>query len=153
MDIDKTDFEGEKIPKLNMCHSIEFKDTYILLQRHYNIGKGVILLYGNVRFISSNNVIAPFTSTCEESFQTPSKKRVDRSLCTLLFFTEYGCGQGFENIDYQNHQLQGCQLSSSNIINAFAAQMVTSPQLRFVNVAKGPTSAGIQIKEACHLYP
>ena len=88
----------------------------MLLQRYYNIGKGVIQPYGNVRFTSSNSVIVSFTSTSEVSFQPPSKKRVDRSLCTLLFCTEYGCGQVLKNsIDYENHQLQGCQLSFGNI--------------------------------------
>ena len=78
----------------------------MLLQRYYNIGNGVIQLYGNVRFTSSNNVIVPFTSTREVNFQPPSKKRSDRSLCTLLFCTEYGCGQVFKHsIDYENHQL------------------------------------------------
>ena len=74
----------------------------MLWQSYYNIGKGIIQPYGNVRFTSSNNVIVPFTSTSEESFQHPSKKRVHRSLCTLLFCAEYGCGQVFENsIDYE----------------------------------------------------
>ena len=66
-------------------------------------------------------------------FNPYPKKRVDRLLCTLPFCTEYGCGQVFENsIDYENHQLQGCQLSFSNISamdkvkNAFAARMVSS---------------------------
>ena len=78
----------------------------MLLQGYYNIGNDVIQLYGNARFTFSNNVIVPFTSTSEVSFQPPSKKRGDRSLCTLLFCTEYGCGQVFKNsIDYENHQL------------------------------------------------
>ena len=69
---------------------------------------------------------------------------------TLVFFTEYGCGQVFENsIDYENHQLQGFQLLSSNISvidkvkNAFAAWMVLSPELHFANVAKEPESADL----------
>ena len=37
--------------------------------------------------------------------------------------------------------------------NEFAAQTFSSPELHFANVAKEPTSAGIQINEACHLYP
>ena len=78
---DKTNLEGEKIPKLHTYLSIQFRDTYILLQRYYNIGKGVIQPYGNVRFTSSNNVIVPFTSTSEIGFQPPSKRRVDKSLC------------------------------------------------------------------------
>ena len=71
---EKTDLEGEKIPELHMYHSIPYRDKYMLLQRYYNIGKGVIQPYGNVRFTSSNNVIVPFTSTSEVSFQPPSKK-------------------------------------------------------------------------------
>ena len=106
---DKRNLTGEKIPKFHMYHSIQLRDTYILLERYYNIGKGVIRPCGNVRFTSSNNVIVPFTSTSEVSLQPPSKKRVDRFLCTLLFCTEYVCGQVFKNsIDYENHQLQGC---------------------------------------------
>ena len=143
-----------------MYHSIQFRDTYMLLQRYYNIGTGVIQPYGNVRFTSSNNVIAPFTSTSEVSFQPPSKKSVDRSLCTLLFCTEYGCGQVFENsIDYENHHLQRCHLSFSNISamdkvkNAFAARMVSSSELNFANVVKEPTSADIQMNGTCRFYP
>ena len=37
--------------------------------------------------------------------------------------------------------------------NAFAAWIVASPELHFANVAKKPTSVGIQINEACCLYP
>ena len=55
----------ELTPKLHMYHSIQFKDTYMLLQRYYSIGKCVIQLYVYVRFTFSNNVIFPFTSTCE----------------------------------------------------------------------------------------
>ena len=36
--------------------------------------------------------------------------------------------------------------------NAFAAWMVSSSELHFTNTAKEPTSAGIQINEACCLY-
>ena len=103
---DKTNLEGEKIPKLHMYLSIQFRDTCMLLQRYYNIRKAGIQPYGNVRFTSSNNVVVSFTSTSEVTFQPLSKKRVDRSLCTSLFCTEYGCGQVFKNlIDYENHQL------------------------------------------------
>ena len=147
---DRTNLEGKKIPKMHMYHSIQFRDTYMLLQRYCNIGKAVIQPYGNVRFTFSNNAVVPFTSTSEVSFQPPSKKRVDRSLCTLLFCTEYGCGQVSENsIDYENHQLQGCQLSFSNISamykvkNAFTARMVLPSELHFTNAAKEPTSADI----------
>ena len=140
---DKTNLESEEIPKLHMYHSIPFRDTCMLLQMYYNIGKCVIQPYGNVRFTSSNNVIVPFTSTSEVSFQPLSKKRVDRSLCTLLFCTEYGCGQVFENsIDYENYQLQGCQLlfiktyAMDKVKNAFAAWMVSSSELYFTNTAR-----------------
>ena len=81
-------------------------------------------------------------------------------MCILLFFTEYGCGQVFENsIDYEICQLQGCQLSSCNISvmdkvkNAFASQIVWSPELHFANVAKEPTSPGIRINEGSCLCP
>ena len=96
----------------------------------------------------------------QSKFSTPSQKRVDRPLCILLFFTEYGCEQIFENsIDYEHHQLQGCQLSSSNVSvmdkvkNAFAAQMVLSPNCILLMLQKSLASAGNQIKEACRLYP
>ena len=72
----KANLEGEKIPELHMYLSIQFRDTYMLLQRYYNIGKGVIQPYGNVRFTSSNNVIVSVTSTSEASFQPPSKKEL-----------------------------------------------------------------------------
>ena len=36
--------------------------------------------------------------------------------------------------------------------NAFAARMVSSSKLHFTNSAKEPTSAEIQINEACGLY-
>ena len=61
----KINLEEEKTPKLHMYYSIQFKNAYMLLQRYYSIGKHVIQLYDNVRFSSSNNVIVPFTSTCE----------------------------------------------------------------------------------------
>ena len=93
-------------------------------------------------------------------FNPYPKKRVDRSLCILLFCTEYGCGQVFKNsIDYKNGQLQGCQLSFSNISamnkvkNAFAARMASSSEIHFTNAAKGLTPANIQMNEACCLYP
>ena len=53
---------------------------------YHNIGKGVIQLYGNVRFISSNNVIVPFTSTCKVSFQPPAKKELI-GLCVHYYFS------------------------------------------------------------------
>ena len=71
---DKTNLEGEKILKLHMYLSIQFRDIYMLLQRYYNIGKGVIQPYDNVRFSSSNNVIVSFTSSSEGSSQPLSKK-------------------------------------------------------------------------------
>ena len=40
----KTNLEGEKIPKLHTYLSIQFRDIYMLLQRYYNIGKGVVHL-------------------------------------------------------------------------------------------------------------
>ena len=83
----KTNLEGKKILNLHMYHSIEFKRTYMLLQRYYNIGKGVILLYGNVKITSSNNVIVPFTSTFEVSFQHPSKKELI-GLCVNYYFSQ-----------------------------------------------------------------
>ena len=83
----KTNLEGKKILNLHMYHSIEFKETYMLLQRYYNIGKGVILLYGNVKITSSNNVIVPFTSTFEVSFQHPSKKELI-GLCVHYYFSQ-----------------------------------------------------------------
>ena len=108
----------------------------------------------------SHNVIVPFTSTCEASFQSPAKKRVNRFLCTLLFFTKDGCEQVFEHsIDYENHQLQGCQLSCSNIsvidkvTNAFAARMVFSLNCILLMLQKSLASAGIEINEACFLQP
>ena len=70
----KANLEGEKIPELHTYLSIQFRDTYMLLQRYYNIGKGVMQSYGNVRFTFSNNVIVSITSTSEASFQPPSKK-------------------------------------------------------------------------------
>ena len=73
---DKTNLGGEKIPKWHMYHSKPFRDTFMLLQRYYNIGNGVIQLYVNVRFTCSNNVIVPFTSTSEVSFQPPHKKEL-----------------------------------------------------------------------------
>ena len=66
-DTDKTNHEGEKIPKLHTYLSIQFRDTYMLLRRYYNIGKGVIQPYGNVKYTSSNNVIVSFTSTSKIS--------------------------------------------------------------------------------------
>ena len=63
------------------------------------------------------------------------------------------------SIDYENHQLQGCQLSLNNISvmgkvkNAFATKMVPSSELHFNNAAKEPTSADIQVNKACCLYP
>ena len=108
----------------------------------------------------SHNVIVPFTSTCEARFQSPAKQRVNRFLCTLLFFTKDGCEQVFEHsIDYENHQLQGYQLSSSNIsvidkvTNAFAARMVFSLNCILLMLQKSLASAGTQINEACFLQP
>ena len=68
------------MPKLHTYLSVQFRDKYMLLQRYYNIGKGVIQPYGDVRFTSSNNVIVPFTSTSEIGFQPPSKRRVDKAV-------------------------------------------------------------------------
>ena len=39
---DITNLEGEKMPKLYTYLSIQFRDTYMLLQKYYNIAKGVI---------------------------------------------------------------------------------------------------------------
>lgn len=64
-----------------------------------------------------------------------------------------------ETASYQKHlDLIQCQLSFSNISdmdkvkNAFAARMVSSSELHFTNSAKEPTSAEIQMNEACRLY-
>ena len=81
----KANLEGEKIPELHMYLSIQFRDTYMLLQRYYNIGKGVIQPYGNVRFTSSNNVIVPFTSTSK--FSTPIQKELI-GICVHYYFAQ-----------------------------------------------------------------
>ena len=41
---DKTNLEGEKISKLHTYLSIQFIDIYMLLQRYYDIRKGVVHL-------------------------------------------------------------------------------------------------------------
>ena len=66
---EKTNLDVENIPKLHIYHSIQFRVTYMLLQRYYNIGKRVIQPYGNVRFTSPNNVIVTFTSTSKLIFK------------------------------------------------------------------------------------
>ena len=38
-------------------------------------------------------------------------------------------------------------------MHLYTAWMVLSPELHFANVEKEPTSASIQINEACRLYP
>ena len=65
---EKTNPDVENIPKLHIYHSIQFRVTYMLLQRYYNIRKSVIQPYGNVRF-TSPNVIVPFTSTSKLIFK------------------------------------------------------------------------------------
>ena len=64
----KLNLDVENIPKLYIYHSIQFRVTYMLLQRYYNIRKSVIQPYGNVRF-TSPNVIVPFTSTSKLIFK------------------------------------------------------------------------------------
>ena len=130
----------------------------MLLQRYYNIGKGVIQLYGNVRFISSNNVIVPFTSTCKVSFQPPAKKELI-GLCVYYYFSQNMVVNKYLKIlqimniisfkDVSYHLV----MSLLWIKNAFAAQMVLSPNCILLMLQKSLASAGNQIKEACRLYP
>ena len=84
---DQTNLGGEKIPEWHMYHSKPFRDTFMLLQRYCNIGNGVIQLYVNVRFTCSNNVILPFTSTSEVSFQPPHTKELI-GLCVHCYFAQ-----------------------------------------------------------------
>ena len=149
------------IPKPLLKNKIKQNGIFVTqynLKAHTYCYKGIKALWC-VTFTPSNNIAVPFKFTSEVKYQVLLVKRVDRSLCTFLFSAEHSCGRVFENsVDYENHLLQRCQLSFSNISTmdkikyAFPAQMVSLLELHFINVAKGPTSADIQINDACCLY-
>ena len=89
----------------------------MVLHRYYDIGSGIIEPYGNVNFILAITEVRPFSACSQNMDFIPSakKKRQNRSLCNLLFCSEIGCDQIFENKeDLETHLIKGCEKNGDN---------------------------------------
>ena len=89
IDGDNTSLSGEAIKKVSYYHSIEYFEEYMLFWQYFEIGEGVKQVYTDVHFMSSYNIILPFSTTDKRgSGKTITNNltvRQDRQLCYCSF--------------------------------------------------------------------
>ena len=73
------------IPKTSQYHPFEFFSTYMMMWRHFRIGKGKRWDYSNVTLQKTN-----------KASMKSKKTRLDRNINNLLFCPQIGCCDSFE---------------------------------------------------------
>ena len=99
IDEEKSNLKGIEIPNVSAYHSIEYFEDHMVLYRYFKIGSGVVVYYSDANeFVSSHNLIKPFSQTGEIGLGLlpKKKKRTDHQLCTLLFCPVASCTCSFE---------------------------------------------------------
>ena len=87
------------IPKTSQYHPFEFFSTYMMMWRHFRIGKGKRWDYSNVTFLPKIDIL-PYCATSKDKTNKASMKskktHLDRNINNLLFCPEIGCCDSFE---------------------------------------------------------
>ena len=171
IDTDQSYLQGSSITNVSAYHSAQFFDTYMTLYRYYKIGPGVKVPYTpESNFSPSYSVKKNFSVTQAENYQdvpsstTPvlsSKKRMDHTVCKLIFCQEPLCSKTFSsNIDYEahlmteEHDIPENTTSMDSARASFVKKMKATSQLHsVVRTCTVETSPELSLTEAINAVP
>ena len=138
IDSSKSFLQGKIICDISQFHSVEFLDDGMRFWRYFDVGEGVFHPYTNVLFKSAVEISIPYVWCSKDGSVVPerplsTKRRVNRSLRSILFCSEPLCSDTFDTTEQlenhmleNNHSFSKTNTAMDNVKSTFITKMKSS---------------------------
>ena len=138
IDSSKSLLQGKTTRDISQFHSVEFLDDGMRFWRYFDVGEGVFHSYTDLLFKSGVEISIPYVWCSKDGSVVPeralsTKRRKNRSLCSILFCSEPLCSDTFDTTEQlESHMLENkhsfskINTAMDNVKSTFITKMKSS---------------------------